>query len=140
MKEIHHLGESERVQVDKKEVSYELYVSQFWVLRDVFPAWKMIQHKNQVVSESVRVHKCGIISARVVTFQKSFRDDNSGLLLSGLWVRKVAGSCLLGSLPTCRHLESADFKMCQVNAAGNQEFRALALKKVTKKPKNTTSQ
>lgn len=125
MKEFHRPGETGWVQVGKKEVSYELCVIQFWVLRDVFPAWKTIQHENQGVSESVRVHECGIISSRVVTFQ-SFRDDNSRLLLSGLWVRRVAGSCHLGSLPTCRQLESADFKMCQVNAAGNQEFRALA--------------
>lgn len=82
MKEIRYPGESGWVQVDKKEVSYELCVIQFWVLRDGFPAWKRIQHENWGVSEPMRVHKCGVISARVVTFQ-SFK-DNSGLLLSGL--------------------------------------------------------
>lgn len=38
--------------------------------------------------------------------------------------------------PTVRgHLKSADYKMCQVNAAGNQEFRALALKETRKQAK-----
>lgn len=64
----------------------------------------------------------------MVTLQ-SFRDHSSGLFLSGLWVKKVAGSCHLGTLPTRRHLESVGYKMCQVDAAGNQEFRTLALTK-----------
>lgn len=105
-------------------------------LWETFPTYNMIQPMNPAVSESVRGHRYWDNFTGGIVFH-SFRDKNSGFLLSGRWVRNVGRmqQCSwLSALVWPTHMQT--FRQCRrwtvPSECGRQSrIQGTGIKKVT---------